>query len=112
MYSLSGFFFFFQAEDGIRDLYVTGVQTCALPISPHHREIAAPCRLLVAGSGRSIHPIARAAPRHSGANGRPPSREDRATRGRREIFPGPPVSDKKEAVVPAQRCPQWQCYVA
>src|SRR5204863_5555496 len=24
--------FFFQAEDGIRDLYVTGVQTCALPI--------------------------------------------------------------------------------
>src|SRR5690349_22301799 len=25
-------FFFFQAEDGIRDLYVTGVQTCALPI--------------------------------------------------------------------------------
>src|SRR5204863_4265341 len=26
--------FFFQAEDGIRDLYVTGVQTCALPIFP------------------------------------------------------------------------------
>src|SRR5882672_2401399 len=32
-------FFFFQAEDGIRDHCVTGVQTCALPISarPHHR---------------------------------------------------------------------------
>src|SRR2546430_8829365 len=29
-------FFFFQAEDGIRDLTVTGVQTCALPISYHH----------------------------------------------------------------------------
>src|SRR5438445_10183728 len=27
-------FFFFQAEDGIRDIGVTGVQTCALPISP------------------------------------------------------------------------------
>src|SRR5688572_9065404 len=27
------FFFFFQAEDGIRDLTVTGVQTCALPIA-------------------------------------------------------------------------------
>src|SRR5207249_6478462 len=27
-------FFFFQAEDGIRDRNVTGVQTCALPISP------------------------------------------------------------------------------
>src|SRR5256885_3962336 len=29
----SMFFFFFQAEDGIRDYKVTGVQTCALPIS-------------------------------------------------------------------------------
>src|SRR5204863_7044957 len=35
--------FFFQAEDSIRDLYVTGVQTCALPIfrepfaQRHHR---------------------------------------------------------------------------
>src|SRR2546430_3669021 len=32
--SLALFLFFFQAEDGIRDLTVTGVQTCALPISP------------------------------------------------------------------------------
>src|SRR2546430_4766926 len=31
--SLCFVFFFFQAEDGIRDLTVTGVQTCALPIS-------------------------------------------------------------------------------
>src|SRR2546428_3418347 len=31
------FFFFFQAEDGIRDLIVTGVQTCALPISADAR---------------------------------------------------------------------------
>src|SRR5256885_3073699 len=29
-------FFFFQAEDGIRDYKVTGVQTCALPISEPH----------------------------------------------------------------------------
>src|SRR2546430_4303357 len=29
--------FFFQAEDGIRDLTVTGVQTCALPISGNGR---------------------------------------------------------------------------
>src|SRR3989441_11685490 len=29
---ISGIFFFFQAEDGIRDKLVTGVQTCALPI--------------------------------------------------------------------------------
>src|SRR2546425_8664624 len=31
------FFFFFQAEDGIRDKLVTGVQTCALPIFVHAR---------------------------------------------------------------------------
>src|SRR5258706_8647696 len=33
------FFFFFQAEDGIRDWSVTGVQTCALPISMEKKEI-------------------------------------------------------------------------
>jgi len=32
-YVVVGVFFFFQAEDGIRDWSVTGVQTCALPIS-------------------------------------------------------------------------------
>src|SRR3712207_2230088 len=37
-------FFFFQAEDGIRDIGVTGVQTCALPIcprpeAPHDRHV-------------------------------------------------------------------------
>src|SRR5699024_11469846 len=31
-FSFCLFFFFFQAEDGIRDRNVTGVQTCALPI--------------------------------------------------------------------------------
>src|SRR3712207_7154793 len=37
-------FFFFQAEDGIRDIGVTGVQTCALPILDRlHRS----CRHLV-----------------------------------------------------------------
>src|SRR3989442_5231503 len=47
------FFFFFQAEDGIRDADVTGVQTCALPICPPPRpppsapespRRSAPCR--------------------------------------------------------------------
>src|SRR5256885_14401465 len=33
MYLMLVIFFFFQAEDGIRDYKVTGVQTCALPIS-------------------------------------------------------------------------------
>src|SRR5256885_6776509 len=40
---ISVFFFFFQAEDGIRDYKVTGVQTCALPISHRGRR-----RLLLA----------------------------------------------------------------
>src|SRR6266705_1079774 len=35
-YQTKSFFFFFQAEDGIRDRTVTGVQTCALPISDRH----------------------------------------------------------------------------
>src|SRR3712207_7135490 len=34
------FFFFFQAEDGIRDIGVTGVQTCALPISEYAATVA------------------------------------------------------------------------
>src|SRR5258707_6247260 len=34
------FFFFFQAEDGIRDIGVTGVQTCALPIYSAGRAMA------------------------------------------------------------------------
>src|SRR5690625_5857323 len=38
-------FFFFQAEDGIRDGHVTGVQTCALPISTRgESESAMRCR--------------------------------------------------------------------
>src|SRR5256886_8742787 len=41
MLNAYSFFFFFQAEDGIRDLTVTGVQTCALPISRAHRARAA-----------------------------------------------------------------------
>src|SRR5438874_13086914 len=39
--------FFFQAEDGIRDLYVTGVQTCALPICRCHPRANLPADPLV-----------------------------------------------------------------
>src|SRR2546425_1551455 len=41
------FFFFFQAEDGIRDKLVTGVQTCALPISFTLSKLAAASLLSV-----------------------------------------------------------------
>src|SRR5205823_7281679 len=40
-----GAFFFFQAEDGIRDKLVTGVQTCALPISICSKQPAAWARV-------------------------------------------------------------------
>src|SRR5215203_5368871 len=44
------FFFFFQAEDGIRDIGVTGVQTCALPIS-RQRRLPGPHPRLPGGPG-------------------------------------------------------------
>src|SRR5690625_649947 len=60
--------FFFQAEDGIRDGHVTGVQTCALPISadrPHdHRDPAGP------GAFRGGDRLAREDPRRPGADRR------------------------------------------
>src|SRR2546427_10196610 len=39
------FIFFFQAEDGIRDLTVTGVQTCALPIFYAYRKPRSECEV-------------------------------------------------------------------
>src|SRR5216683_3360215 len=56
--------FFFQAEDGIRDLIVTGVQTCALPISSAQGEQAAQRTLLLLLLG--LHGLIRAAVEESG----------------------------------------------
>src|SRR5207245_6036793 len=57
--------FFFQAEDGIRDATVTGVQTCALPIWPPqvHRFKVDPGTGVpaAAGSGAVLNPMAIAA---------------------------------------------------
>src|SRR5687768_18427634 len=51
-------FFFFQAEDGIRDVAVTGVQTCALPISAHRRDGAGvPSRLAELGDRGADDPV-------------------------------------------------------
>src|SRR2546429_4134085 len=41
--------FFFQAEDGIRDVAVTGVQTCALPISFCDSTLTVAVRLMLLG---------------------------------------------------------------
>src|SRR2546430_7008986 len=48
------FFFFFQAEDGIRDLTVTGVQTCALPISGPMSTAAAKTTAITAQRAKSL----------------------------------------------------------
>src|SRR2546430_12399045 len=54
-------FFFFQAEDGIRVLTVTGVQTCALPISaPSARRTAISRRRAVARASRRFAALAQA----------------------------------------------------
>src|SRR5690606_40832273 len=45
------FLFFFQAEDGIRDFHVTGVQTCALPISDQDGGDVVHAAVAVGGSG-------------------------------------------------------------
>src|SRR5258707_6516918 len=65
------FFFFFQAEDGIRDIGVTGVQTCALPISPAGATVA----------GR----VARRGPLGLGAHGARPGSLGPARRAARQI---------------------------
>src|SRR5215203_6053476 len=64
--------FFFQAEDGIRGICVTGVQTCALPISPQRppdRASDAGVRDRVAGGG-AAGVAARSEERRVGKGGR------------------------------------------
>src|SRR3712207_9273019 len=76
--------FFFQAEDGIRDIGVTGVQTCALPISCWNgrRPMARTAAWSSIWSGRSCPT--------GGENGR------EAGGGKREIFGGGGLFKKKK----------------
>src|SRR5207245_7027496 len=50
-FGCSFMFFFFQAEDGIRAATVTGVQTCALPISAHSPALTGDVAPLAPGPG-------------------------------------------------------------
>src|SRR5438874_9168441 len=90
-------FFFFQAEDGIRDLYVTGVQTCALPISGTRR---AGRRSPGSAAGRrpASPPGPRVRPVRAGA-GLPRRSSRRAARGHRRGTPRaswpPPRSEER-----------------
>src|SRR5690349_24224170 len=75
------FFFFFQAEDGIRALYVAGVQTCALPIS---RELHAASCSMAMGGGRGTSAAATASTPVSPAAQRRSSRSAASRNGRSE----------------------------
>src|SRR6266404_4829597 len=77
------FFFFFQAEDGIRDKLVTGVQTCALPISPAR---SARCRSTLA-KPRSSYGSRRSRANASSADTRPAATSSRS-RCRRSLSIG------------------------
>src|SRR3712207_7732275 len=60
-------FFFFQAEDGIRDIGVTGVQTCALPIC---RETGVPVEVVPGVSSALAAPLSAGIPlTHRGTTG-------------------------------------------
>src|SRR2546430_4420532 len=100
-------FFFFQAEDGIRDLTVTGVQTCALPISDREPRAGhgGECRGLAQSRSARVEREAR----HDGGEGdhRPErlaqgerkarSRSEKASwRGREEISVGGGSFKKKK----------------
>src|SRR5690625_7604021 len=50
-------FFFFQAEDGIRDGHVTGVQTCALPIYDSFGSAVLAVLLTLGGIGALVVPL-------------------------------------------------------
>src|SRR5207253_7956608 len=91
------FFFFFQAEDGIRDGHVTGVQTCALPISTGSRyrrypgrvwpsSVAGPCWALAClmrafGSAAPCVPGSERCARSRRSEERRVGKEGRARRG-------------------------------
>src|SRR5437667_5270459 len=82
----SRFFFFFQAEDGIRDRDVTGVQTCALPIWKRSSLSGSPNRIRNL-ERRTLHALRRAAERRTlpqGHSTRLPTRRPHFHDGRSE----------------------------
>src|SRR3712207_7636077 len=83
-------FFFFQAEDGIRDIGVTGVQTCALPISRRCGGIA-----LAFSRCSASAPTAR----RSTGRGRPSVRSRRRSGGRRSGSSPTRAGDRKSVVL-------------
>src|SRR2546430_7194026 len=112
----SVFFFFFQAEDGIRDLTVTGVQTCALPICSRCEGIRVRDRASGGGARcTSSRPCAARPPRCCDG-GAPDATTPRAARVRGSNPTGPcrarpgdrtPGRTRRAAERCAGRCSPW-----
>src|SRR2546427_3337946 len=90
------FIFFFQAEDGIRDLTVTGVQTCALPISRR----CPPCGSSCPGAGPIRPPADPARPPPAPPAPAPPAPPARARCG----APRPPPAARGNRRRSRHRC--------
>src|SRR5687768_18095834 len=94
------YFFFFQAEDGIRDVAVTGVQTCALPIFHADRDVPA----ALAGVDR----VARVGERAVGVEDRgladDHDRVGRVADRAEEVLPGRQRSEERRV---GKECRSW-----
>src|SRR5690625_7864078 len=88
------FFFFFQAEDGIRDGHVTGVQTCALPISQLSCAPTWPPGSRRRAAWAAVAPGAPAAP--AGAPETPHARSEERRVGKECRSRGSPEHEKKK----------------
>src|SRR5205085_9294729 len=84
---LSVFFFFFQAEDGIRDLTVTGVQTCSSDL-PAARRAARPPPACARRATASAPP--------------PPPPRRRSSPGPPRTPPGPPTAPSTRRAAPGR----------
>src|SRR3712207_3299331 len=65
----TSYFFFFQAEDGIRDIGVTGVQTCALPIFETREWLDSLDYVLQSGGPAKVQRLLRELTLHATENG-------------------------------------------
>src|SRR5690606_39875903 len=90
-------FVFFQAEDGIRDFHVTGVQTCALPICLRGEGVEAP--VILWAVAREIRQLANISQQYS--QGTPLDRAFSQAR--------PPVWDKRKPLVSKAQIGRASC---
>src|SRR5207248_5765685 len=101
------FFFFFQAEDGIRDRTVTGVQTCALPISwagPASRSGSAPPFAPRRAAATTSHdPLRDAGPAHGPARRRQRARQPAVAQESRAARLPRPVAQARAGPRPPDR---------